>query len=70
MAPLCPNHTPTAPQAVPALVQETFDKVAQLTGRQYKLFDYVGHPEVRGWPAGLGSLIAALPRSLYAAALS
>ncbi|PWH12440.1 MAG: pyruvate:ferredoxin (flavodoxin) oxidoreductase [Anaerolineae bacterium] len=31
--------------ATPALVQETMDKFAQLTGRQYHLFDYAGHPE-------------------------
>jgi pyruvate-ferredoxin/flavodoxin oxidoreductase len=31
--------------ATPALVQETMDKFAKLTGRQYHLFDYAGHPE-------------------------
>ena len=30
---------------VPRIVQEEMDKVAQLTGRQYHLFDYTGHPE-------------------------
>ena len=30
--------------AVPAIVQEQMDKFAQLTGRQYHLFDYVGDP--------------------------
>jgi pyruvate-ferredoxin/flavodoxin oxidoreductase len=29
----------------PAIVQEMMDKFAKLTGRAYKLFDYVGHPE-------------------------
>ncbi len=29
----------------PKIVQETMDKFAQRTGRQYHLFDYVGHPE-------------------------
>ncbi len=28
----------------PAIVQKTMDKFAQLTGRQYHLFDYYGHP--------------------------
>ncbi|MCP4426825.1 MAG: pyruvate:ferredoxin (flavodoxin) oxidoreductase [Chloroflexi bacterium] len=28
--------------ATPAIVQKTMDKFAELTGRQYKLFDYVG----------------------------
>ncbi len=31
--------------AVPALVQETMDKFAGLTGRQYHLFDYHGAPD-------------------------
>ena len=29
----------------PAIVQETMDQLAQLTGRQYRLFDYVGAPD-------------------------
>ncbi len=29
----------------PDIVQEQMDKFAKLTGRQYKLFDYYGHPE-------------------------
>ena len=29
----------------PAIVQKQMDKFAKLTGREYKLFDYVGHPE-------------------------
>ncbi len=31
--------------AVPSAVQEVMDRFAQLTGRQYHLFDYYGHPE-------------------------
>ena len=31
--------------AAPAIVQEAMDNFAQVTGRQYHLFDYVGHPE-------------------------
>jgi pyruvate-ferredoxin/flavodoxin oxidoreductase len=31
--------------AVPTIVQETMDKLAALTGRQYQLFDYVGAPD-------------------------
>ncbi|WP_456408855.1 pyruvate:ferredoxin (flavodoxin) oxidoreductase [Caldithrix abyssi] len=30
---------------VPEIVQKAMDKFAKLTGRQYRLFDYVGHPE-------------------------
>ncbi|MDR7518087.1 MAG: pyruvate:ferredoxin (flavodoxin) oxidoreductase [Armatimonadota bacterium] len=31
--------------ACPTLVQDIMDRFARLTGRQYHLFDYVGHPE-------------------------
>lgn len=31
--------------ATPGIVQETMDRFAALTGRQYHLFDYAGHPE-------------------------
>jgi pyruvate-ferredoxin/flavodoxin oxidoreductase len=31
--------------ATPAVVQETMDRFAALTGRRYRLFDYDGHPE-------------------------
>ena len=31
--------------ATPAIVQEMMDKFAQVTGRQYHLFEYAGHPE-------------------------
>ena len=31
--------------AAPAIVQETMDEFAKLIGREYHLFDYVGHPE-------------------------
>jgi pyruvate-ferredoxin/flavodoxin oxidoreductase len=30
---------------IPAIVQETMDKFARLTGRQYKLYEYVGAPD-------------------------
>ncbi len=32
-------------QQVPRIVQETFDKFYELTGRRYNLFDYYGDPE-------------------------
>ena len=31
--------------AVPSILQEAMEKFAKLVGRQYHLFDYVGHPE-------------------------
>jgi pyruvate-ferredoxin/flavodoxin oxidoreductase len=33
--------------ACPAIVQKYMDKFAKLTGRQYKLFDYVGAPDAK-----------------------
>ena len=35
----------TAYNRFPAIVQQMMDKVASVTGRQYHLFDYVGHPQ-------------------------
>ncbi len=32
-------------EAVPGIVQKAMDKFAALTGRQYKLFDYIGAPD-------------------------
>ena len=32
-------------EAVPGIVAETFDRIAEATGRRYGLVDYVGHPE-------------------------
>jgi pyruvate-ferredoxin/flavodoxin oxidoreductase len=32
-------------QAVPGIVQEVMDQFARQTGRPYRLFEYVGHPE-------------------------
>ena len=31
--------------AVPGITQTAMDKFAQVTGRQYNLFDYFGHPQ-------------------------
>ncbi len=41
--------------ATPAIVQEMMDKFAQVTGRQYHLFDYVGHPEAERVAVIMGS---------------
>ncbi len=42
-------------QACPEIVQETMDKFAKLTGRQYHLFDYVGHPKAEKLIVLMGS---------------
>jgi pyruvate-ferredoxin/flavodoxin oxidoreductase len=39
----------------PQIVQETMDKFVQRTGRQYHLFDYVGHPEAERVVVVMGS---------------
>ena len=41
--------------AVPAIVQETMDKFAEVTGRQYHLFDYVGCPDAESIVVCMGS---------------
>jgi pyruvate-ferredoxin/flavodoxin oxidoreductase len=41
--------------ATPAIVQEAMDKFAKLVGRQYHLFDYIGHPEAERVVAIMGS---------------
>ena len=45
---------------LPETVQEMFDKVAAATGRQYHLFDYVGHPEAERVIVSMGSSIETL----------
>jgi len=42
-------------QAVPAIVAEAMEKVYQLTGRHYNLFDYVGDPEAERIIVMMGS---------------
>ncbi|MEA3547113.1 MAG: pyruvate:ferredoxin (flavodoxin) oxidoreductase [Thermodesulfobacteriota bacterium] len=41
--------------AVPGIVQETMDKFAKLTGRQYNLFDYIGAPDATDIVVVMGS---------------
>ena len=45
--------------AVPTIVQQTMDKFAQLTGRQYRLFEYVGAPDAERVIVIMGSGIGA-----------
>ncbi|HQH27247.1 MAG TPA: pyruvate:ferredoxin (flavodoxin) oxidoreductase, partial [Oligoflexia bacterium] len=39
----------------PGIVQEAMDRFAKLTGRQYHLFDYVGHPQAERVVVMMGS---------------
>ena len=41
--------------AAPAIVQKYMDKLAQLTGRAYKLYDYVGAPDAEYVAIAMGS---------------
>jgi pyruvate-ferredoxin/flavodoxin oxidoreductase len=41
--------------AVPGITQEAMNKFAEVTGRQYKLFDYFGHPEAERVVVVMGS---------------
>src|ERR1043166_6029483 len=41
--------------ATPGIVQEAMDKFAKVTGRQYHLFDYSGHPEAERVMVIMGS---------------
>ncbi len=42
-------------EAVPAIVLENMKKVESVTGRRYRLFDYVGHPEADRVVISMGS---------------
>ena len=42
-------------QATPAIVQKYMDKLAKLTGRAYKLYDYVGAPDAEYVAIAMGS---------------
>lgn len=42
-------------QAVPALVEQSLEEIAQLTGRRYQLFEYTGHPEAEYVIVSMGS---------------
>ncbi|MFP4428341.1 MAG: pyruvate:ferredoxin (flavodoxin) oxidoreductase [Desulfovermiculus sp.] len=42
-------------EQLPAIVEDNMKKVSRLTGRQYKLFDYVGHPEASRVVVAMGS---------------
>ncbi|MGZ6545031.1 MAG: pyruvate:ferredoxin (flavodoxin) oxidoreductase [Actinomycetota bacterium] len=52
--------------AVPDIVQETMDRVADRTGRAYHLFDYVGHPEAERVVLLMGSGCGAVEETVEA----
>jgi pyruvate-ferredoxin/flavodoxin oxidoreductase len=50
--------------SLPAIVQETMDKLAKATGRSYHLFDYHGHPEAERVVIAMGSGIETLTETV------
>jgi pyruvate-ferredoxin/flavodoxin oxidoreductase len=44
-------------RVLPSAVQETMDRFARLTGRQYRLFDYHGHPQAERVVVLMGSAV-------------
>ena len=42
--------------AVPGIVAEYMKEISALTGRDYHLFDYVGHPEAENIIIAMGSV--------------
>ena len=51
-------------EAVPAIVQEKMDAVAKLTGRAYKLFDYVGAEDATDVIVAMGSSCEAIEETI------
>jgi pyruvate-ferredoxin/flavodoxin oxidoreductase len=50
--------------AVPGIVQEEMDKLAELTGRQYRLFDYHGAPDAERVVILMGSGVGAARQAI------
>jgi len=46
--------------ALPGIVQATMDRLAAVTGRAYRLFDYFGHPEAERVVVAMGSSVETL----------
>lgn len=51
-------------QALPAIVQQAMDRFAQLTGRQYRLFEYLGAPDAERVIIIMGSGAEAVEETL------
>lgn len=49
---------------VPSIVQATMDRFAEVTGRQYKLFDYHGHPQADRIVVAMGSAIETISETV------
>ena len=51
-------------EATPAIVQKMMDKVGELTGRRYHLFDYVGAPDAENITVVMGSGAEAIEETI------
>jgi len=51
-------------QDLPAIVQQTMDRFAEVTGRAYHLFDYHGHPQAERVVVAMGSSIDTLTETV------
>ncbi|MFZ2633906.1 MAG: pyruvate:ferredoxin (flavodoxin) oxidoreductase [Desulfosalsimonadaceae bacterium] len=51
---------------IPTIVEESMAKVGALTGRQYKLFDYIGHPEADRIIISMGSSTETIEETINA----
>ncbi len=51
-------------EAVPAIVEEVMEKVAKLTGRSYKLYEYVGAPDAEEVIIAMGSGCEAIEETI------
>jgi len=49
---------------LPKIVQETMDKFAEVTGRQYHLFDYTGDPQAERVVVSMGSSVETLAQTV------
>ncbi|MGI6734565.1 MAG: pyruvate:ferredoxin (flavodoxin) oxidoreductase [Anaerovoracaceae bacterium] len=51
-------------ETVPAIVEDYMNKISDLTGRKYKLFDYVGHPEAEHVIIAMGSVCETIEETI------
>ena len=51
-------------QNLPAIVQEKMDRLAAVTGREYQLFDYHGHPEAERVIIAMGSAVETITETV------
>ncbi|MBR0600638.1 pyruvate:ferredoxin (flavodoxin) oxidoreductase, partial [Sinanaerobacter chloroacetimidivorans] len=51
-------------EAVPGIVEDYMKKISDLTGREYKPFDYVGHPEAENVIIAMGSVCETIEETI------